>query len=81
MRRALALLAIATSIAGCAAVQTQAAKVADALHSETEWQLCRAMTVGSWVRAYGADAKKAEAWRTLCANVPASTPGAPAPAP
>lgn len=76
MTRALVALAIAAALAGCTQLQTRAAAIADDLGALGEFQLCRAMTVGAWVRAYGAEPKKAEAWRTLCTSAPAQTPGA-----
>ena len=67
---------IALTLPGCAMfqqqVETSTAPVADQIRTAAEFTLCRAMTVGAWQRAYGADAAKASAWRTLCA-VPAAT--------
>lgn len=58
--------------AGCAnpAIKmavTEAATAADAELAVATFAMCRAITVGAWVRAYGSDAAKAEAWRALCA--------------
>jgi outer membrane murein-binding lipoprotein Lpp len=65
-------------LAGCAGLNQQlagqAASQADDLHAVAEWALCRAITVGAWVRAYGTDPAKAAAWRTLCSTAPAETP-------
>lgn len=45
----------------------EAATAADVELAAATFAMCRAITVGAWVRAYGADAAKAEAWRALCA--------------
>ncbi len=70
-----ALITIALFVlAGCAqnplqeAVLNAGSAVSDNLRDTAETSLCRAITVGTWVRAYGSDAKRAEAWRTLCST-------------
>lgn len=77
----LALVVLAVLLSGCAsyvAVSRQgvdaAAAVADEARLAAEWQLCRAMTVGAWVRAYGNAPERARAWRTLCTEAIAETP-------
>lgn len=41
---------------------------ADELRETSEWALCRGISVGAWLRAYGQDANRAEAWRVLCST-------------
>ena len=68
-------------LAGCAQVETakslvsvEGAKIADNVRDDAEFILCRGMTIGAWVRGYGASADKAAAWRTLCATGNSQTP-------
>lgn len=78
----LALIAIAIlALAGCAqfdaakvVATNEGAKVADEARDGAEFMLCRGMTVGAWVRAYGASADKANAWKVLCATGNSQTP-------
>ena len=77
----LALLVVVALLGGCAALDTyktgaakQAAGAMDALRVDSEWALCRAISVGAWTRAYGSDPDKAQAWRTLCGQVVTETP-------
>lgn len=69
------------ALPGCAqfdaakgAAATEGAKVADEVMTTTEFMLCKGVTVGAWVRQYGASADKANAWRTLCATGNSQTP-------
>lgn len=69
-------------LSGCAqydaytkAAAGAAADAADRERIAAEWALCKAMSVGAWVRGYGNDAVKAEAWRDLCAAPLLETPG------
>jgi len=81
----IAILAIAMlALAGCAQFDSakgvavnEATKVADEARDGAEFMLCRGMTVGAWVRAYGASADKANAWKTLCATGNSQTPAKP----
>lgn len=52
----------------------EAAAVSDEALRSSEFMLCRGVTVGAWVRAYGASADKANAWRTICAQQLQQTP-------
>lgn len=63
----------ALALAGCTSfdalqsgIAQQGAKVADDVRESAEFTLCRAITVGAWVRAYGQNAERAQAWRVLC---------------
>ncbi len=56
-------------LTGCAALSPTVDKAADAYDQArlgAEFTMCRAISIGAWVRAYGNDAEKAQAWRTIC---------------
>lgn len=79
MKLLIALLAM--SLVGCAewtalksGARTEAALIADEVRDSTEHMLCRGMTIGAWVRAYGNDSDRAGAWRTLCSSRSTETP-------
>lgn len=64
---------ILLALAGCAqtdaartAFVDQVASVSDDARLNAELVLCRGITVGAWIRAYGQDADRAAAWKTLC---------------
>lgn len=66
---------LAFALSGCAALDTykagaanKAAGAMDGLRVDAEWTLCRAISVGAWLRAYGTVPAKAAAWRELCAE-------------
>lgn len=61
-------------IAGQRLIVDEAAKIADQNLAAATFSMCRAITVGAWIRAYGSDAAKAEAWRALCAAPVTQTP-------
>jgi hypothetical protein len=64
-------------LSGCAELQpqiTRAQNVADDVRESAEFTLCKGITVGAWVRAYGTIPEKAEAWRTLCNESAIETP-------
>jgi hypothetical protein len=42
--------------------------VADEIRADAEFSICRGITIGAWIRAYGQSLEKAEAWRVLCSN-------------
>lgn len=74
------LLCVMLAVSGCAAqgaIVDRVATVADTLQSDAELVLCRGITVGAWVRAYGNDPAKAAAWRVLCGTTLTETPAAP----
>jgi hypothetical protein len=63
------------NLSGCAALDQarlgmaeQGAATMDRAAQDATWTLCRAISVGAWLRAYGGDRDKAQAWRTLCAE-------------
>lgn len=69
------ICALLFPLAGCAeftvakgAVATEAALIADEVRKSAEFTLCKTMTVGAWLRAYGQNPLKAEAWRKLCSE-------------
>lgn len=47
-------------------VVTEGANAMDRAATDAEFTLCRAISVGAWMRRYGRDAVKAEAWRSIC---------------
>ena len=68
-----ATFAVAVLLSGCAefsvvksGVATHGAKIADENLDVAVWSICNAQTVGAWVRRYGTDETKSEAWRILC---------------
>lgn len=68
-------------ISGCAelsafksGIATHGALIADETRVSAEWTLCKAITVGAWVRAYANDPEKAAAWRKLCTEGAKETP-------
>ncbi len=57
------------SLTGCSALGSlvqQGAKINDAAAESAEVTICRGISIGAWVRAYGSDPEKAKAWRVLC---------------
>lgn len=42
------------------------AKINDGAADAAEVTICRGISIGAWVRAYGSDAEKAKAWKVLC---------------
>lgn len=73
---ALALTSCAQFSALKGAVADQGAAVSNEARDAAEFTLCRAITVGAWLRAYGTDIEKAKAWQTLCGTTVATTPAA-----
>lgn len=78
MRSSLLLVLV---LAGCAPVQQAEdqlvntfAGASDQARETSELVLCRGITVGAWVRAYGSNPERAAAWRTLCSNQVKETP-------
>mgnify|MGYP001589570812 FL=1 len=63
-----------SAFTGCAGVATQGAAVSDDIRDTAEFALCKGITVGSWVRAYGNSPERAKAWRTLCSQTVSETP-------
>ena len=56
-------------LTGCASLDYAAdrgADVSDGALEASEWGLCRAPTMGAWLRRYGADPDRAAAWAALC---------------
>jgi len=53
---------------------SKGAATADEVRDTAEWVLCRGISVGAWVRAYGDAPQKAEAWRELCSVSVSETP-------
>ena len=68
MKTLLAVLALST-LAGCSTLSglvDAGAKANDAAAVSAEVAICRGISIGAWVRAYGSDPAKAKAWRVLC---------------
>lgn len=81
LNRKLIVLIGVGALAGCATFTAaekvavdQASKVADDTLATATFAMCRAITVGAWMRAYGSDQPRADAWRTLCATPVTQTP-------
>lgn len=49
-----------------AGIARNGAKVADESLESSEWAICQAPTMGAWMRRYGKDPEKMEAWLKLC---------------
>ena len=67
----LLVLTAAVALSGCAGfglsdIADRGADVSDAALEANEWGLCRASTMGAWLRRYGADPGRADAWARLC---------------
>ena len=50
------------------AIDVKGQEVADRILADTEFVMCRGISVGAWVRRYGRDQELAEAWKTLCGS-------------
>ena len=69
----LTILICMLAMSGCAALDVykfgaaqKAADMMDRIRADAEWVICRAISIGSWQRAYGDSASRAQAWRDLC---------------
>lgn len=65
------ILALVLMLGGCSTFSSliqQGAQVNDAAAQAAEVTICRSISVGAWVRAYGGDPEKAKAWRALCSD-------------
>lgn len=68
MKHALTIVALLT-LAGCSTLGNlvdAGAKANDAAAVSAEVAICRGISIGAWIRAYGSDPAKAKAWRVLC---------------
>ena len=72
------------ALAGCTGFNTaqsiiadKGSAVADEVRETAEFALCRGITVGAWVRAYGDSADRAQAWRVLCSQMVKEAPAKP----
>jgi hypothetical protein len=66
-----ALLLAAVMLTGCSTFANligAGSKVNDAAAEGAEVTICRAISIGAWMRAYGSDPAKAKAWRELCSD-------------
>ena len=65
-----ALPLILTGCGGFSAVKSgvaiHGAQVSDEALDVAVWNICNVQTVGAWVRRFGTDRSKSEAWRVLC---------------
>ncbi len=67
--KAILALVFALGLTGCAGFQSiisGGAQINDAAALAAETTICRGISIGAWVRAYGSDQEKAKAWKTLC---------------
>lgn len=72
-RPAIVAVVAVLGLAGCvqvSAVKTamseEGARAADESLRTALWALCKPQTTGAWVREFGNDPARAEAWRVLC---------------
>ena len=79
------VLLCAISLQACTGLQgvntlaaDEIAGAAHTIHTAAKLTLCRGITVGEWMREYGASPQLATAWRNLCAAAQTETPAAPA---
>lgn len=69
MKAAFIVALMALALTGCGTLTnlvSQGAKLNDAAAESAEVTICRGISIGAWVRAYGTNAEKAKAWRVLC---------------
>ena len=67
--RILAILC-AVALSGCSTLSPYLQRAADAedeARKGAEFTMCKAISIGAWVRAYGASSDKANAWKAICA--------------
>jgi len=68
-------IAAGVMVAGCSSVAIdRVADASDAARVAAETVICRGITVGAWMRAYGDSPSRAQAWRDLCRDGAVSTP-------
>lgn len=79
--RQYAAFVILAALGGCASfnalqsgVADRGAAVSDEVRDTAEFALCKGITVGAWIRAYGNSPERAQAWRTLCSQSVVETP-------
>lgn len=61
-------------LAGQQVVADTAAKIADEQLVIGIFMVCKAPTVGAWIRRFGTDAVKSAAWRNMCQEPITETP-------
>lgn len=65
------VLALLLALTGCGTLSnlvSAGAKINDSAAEAAEVTICRSISVGAWIRAYGSDPEKAKAWRALCSE-------------
>lgn len=75
--RRLAMFGLVALLSGCSTMRgfvSTGTQANDAAVHTAEFTLCRGISIGAWLRAYGNDAKKAAAWRVLCSDEIANAP-------
>ena len=63
------ILILVVFLSGCAGIGPVVEAVAsleDQSRVQAELILCRGISIGAWIRAYGDNPEKAAAWRLLC---------------
>ena len=50
------------------AIDVKGQEAADRILADTEFVMCRGISVGAWVRRFGRDPALAEAWKTICGS-------------
>ncbi len=71
-------------LSGCASynavtgiVRTQGAAVADKEMDVSLFLLCKGVTIGAWMRRFGANQTSADAWGVICSDKSISPPVTP----
>jgi hypothetical protein len=61
-------------LAGCSTIGSVGATVNDTMLTDAQFMICSGVSVGSWMRAYGNDLVKVQAWRDLCGTTVQQAP-------
>lgn len=71
MKKLVFVAALAVILAGCsllpASIDQAEETAATAMVQSSERTICRNVPVGTWMRLYGSNAARRDAWRALCA--------------
>jgi hypothetical protein len=80
MKRTFPLLLLLV-LSGCAQIDpyreeaiSLASAASDRALVDAELIMCRGITVGAWMRAFGGDKARADAWKVLCSPKMENTP-------
>jgi len=71
VKKLLGVAATVAALSGCSmfggAMEAQQRAAMDVVVDSSERVLCRDIPVGTWMRRYGSNTERREAWRLLCA--------------